>query len=556
MVFRTHAAVRAVVVAAGLLLPADAGATSWRAREDIGVAAVDRRTGEVKWEAWRPEELPAGASADEKAAALVLLGGAADRPVPRLPDLPAADWAVDKSWLTLPNTPGPRASAGRHAVYYRHGRGVIAVDRQTKKELWRMLTNHGVGPCDVREVGDALAFVEIGSDVPATLREALAGGRPGPLAMAGLQPHTPAQRAAAAHLLHHYGDGYLRPEVRKLADQLREDRTDPAAGPAAKALDKLLTTWPAKRDRGRLAAGCAAALVGAADGNPLRGFGWPGAERVLTWCLLQELIYGHPQDGYSRQGGNYSYDGWKEQPVVLAGATRAGLAAHCRKVVADGPDREKTFAASVLLSSAVGWAGLTDAERKGLLLSPHPAVWRWAALALAKNGCRDALMAWARERPVDDHTDVIRVLRHDRPKDWADAELAFWADAARHNPGGVAHVLELLDGPAPAPFREPVLKYLHREAVQPAAQGDGQALANLVAALFLLDRWNDPADTPLFQHYLNHPGASTSFGDVNGQRMEFRRYIVREHARELLERRGLKVPGEVVYEEVVGPAKE
>ena len=48
-------------------------ATTWAPRLDLGVAAVDRGSGEVRWEAWRMDELPGNASDELQAAAKKLL---------------------------------------------------------------------------------------------------------------------------------------------------------------------------------------------------------------------------------------------------------------------------------------------------------------------------------------------------------------------------------------------------------------------------------------------------------------------------------------------------
>jgi hypothetical protein len=269
------------------------------------------------------------------------------------------------------------------------------------------------------------------------------------------------------------------------------------------------------------------------------------------------LIYGSPHDGYGRQGSNYSYNGWEEQPVSLPDATRARLTDHCREVVGDGPDAEKPFAASVLVSTAVGWAELTDAERKGLFLSEDPSAWRWAALALAKNGRREELIEWAGERPADDHLDVVWVLAHDKPEGWPDAELRFWLAVARRNPGSIAYVLRLWGGPTPAALRKPIRAYLKREIAEPTVTSGGtQPAYDLSAAVQLLDGWNDPSDTALLLEYLKHPVHNTVTRVEGTRQTERRVYALRAHVRNMLERRGVEVPPSVVYEEEVGPGEE
>jgi hypothetical protein len=471
-----------------------------------------------------------------------------------LPDVPVKDLGIKEPWPPGWDVPGPYASRGKTLLYYRHARGVVALDPATKKELWRLETTRHPYPSLVLEAGENRAFIQIGSDVPRTIDAALTANTNH--MMKNLQPHTPAQRVAAAVLLHHYGDGYRRPEVKKLGDILRKEKGDPSAEKAAKLVEKLAADWPRTRDRKRLVDGCVSALL-KEDGNPFRDSPWPDAHRVLTWCLLQELIYGSPIDAYSWQGTNYAYDGWKEQPVSLPEATRVKLADHCRKVVADGPDAERPFAASVLVSTAVGWPLLSDAERKTLFLSRHPSVWRWAALALAKHDRRKELIAWAKERPADEHLDVLFVLAHEPPKEWPQDELAFWLATARRQIGSVAYVLRLSGRPVPAEFRPIIRDYLKQEIANPTVKNTGtQPAYDLYAALVLLGDWKDPADTPLLLEYLKHPAHNAAIRLEGDRQTELRVYGLRGHIRNMLEARGAKIPEGVVYEEELGPGKD
>ncbi len=561
---RLAAALRVIAVAmAASLTTSPAFAWSFGPRDDVGVAAVDPRTGKVLWEAWRSEEFPAGLSPEQKAAAAWLLANEEERrrgvlpPPSLLPDEPVADLVVANAWPVGIKTLGMAASGGKTLIYCRYSKGVIALDRQTRKEAWRLETTRNPYASVVMEVGENLTLLQIGSNVPTTIHSALlGGGGTNHLAVGGLYPHTRKQQAAAAALLHCYGDGYLKPEVRKLADRFRADAGDPAAQATATALDKMLATWPATRDRSRLLDGTVAALLKAESGDPLRGVAGPDAHRVLCWCLLQELIYGSPKDGYSQQGYNYAYDGWEELPVGLAGAVKARLADHCRQVIAAGPTEEKPFAASVLVSTAIGWAALTDTDRKALVLSPEPSVWRWGAFALAKNGRRAELMAWLGERPAADRLDGIYLLKYQQPKEWVPAELAYWLACARHDPGFIANAFGTRDVPAPIAFRAPVRAYLEGEIARPTIKGGNTVPAyNLSAAVWLLDSWKDAADTPLLVEYLRHPWLDTSTRYDGTVGTTLRRYSLRQQVRHLLEKRGVKVPPGVVYEEPEVPAK-
>jgi len=446
---------------AALLTASPAPAWSYGPRDDVGVAAVDSRTGKVLWEAWRPDELPAGLSPEQKAAAAWLLANPRGQrgPVPPpswLPDEPVAGLAVADPWPVGVKALEMLASGGKNLIYCRYSKGVIAIDRTTKKEAWRRETTRNPHLSTVSEIGENVTLLQIGADVPTTVHSALIGGGTSHLAVGGLYPHTLKQQAAAAALLHCYGDGYLRPEVRKLADQFRADARDPAAQATATALDKLLATWPATRDRRRLLDGTVAALLKADTGDPLRGVAGPDAHRVMLWCLLQEFIYGSPKDGYGTIGYNYAYSSWEERPVALPDAMKVKLVEHCRQVIAAGSAEEKPYAAGVLVSTAVGWAALTDADRKALVLSAETAVWRWGAFTLAKNGRRAELMAWLGERPPADRLDGIYLLKYQQPKEWVPAELAFWLDCARHDAGFVANALSPRDGPVQKAFRAPV----------------------------------------------------------------------------------------------------
>ena len=334
-------------------------------------------------------------------------------------------------------------------------------------------------------------------------------------------------------MLHSYGDGYLRKQLREYLGQLRQADQGPEAKAAAKAIGNLLATWPRKRDRQRLLDSCVTALLQGEGKGPPRAFGSPASQRVLTWCLLQELIYGGTPDGYDRPGVNYAYHSWDEYPVFLGGGAAAKLADHCRQVVAKGPEAERPFAASVLLSRGVGWSRLTDAERKELFLSPQPSVWRWAAMSLLKNGWREELIRWAPGRPTADHLDIIFILSHKPPKGWPKAELDFWLTCARRVPGSVACVLNGQDErEIPLAFRIPIRAYLEKEIANPTVEDVGkQEAGDLFAAVFVLDRWKNPDDTPLLLKYLKHPC------------LRLHGYV-----KSMLEKRGVQPPPGIVYE--------
>src|SRR5262245_2189296 len=236
MVAEVRVTLRAVSFLLACLFPPLVHAKKWAPREDAGVAAVDMRTGKVLWEAWQGDDVPKGATKEAKAAVKSLLAAAkGDGDLGpngrRLPEAPVKGLTIKNSWPTGGGLRAPSLSVGKGLVYYRHPQGVIALDRKTKAEAWRLLTRRYPYPSEVLEA-DGLALIHIGSHVPQTINAVLLGGRD---ALPKLGPRTAKQRAAAAILLHRYGDGYLRPELRKQLDQLRKADNGPDAKVAAKA---------------------------------------------------------------------------------------------------------------------------------------------------------------------------------------------------------------------------------------------------------------------------------------------------------------------------------
>jgi hypothetical protein len=536
-------------------------ADSYGERPDVGVAAVEVGTGKVLWEAWRLDELPAGTTKKVTAAVDYLLNNSELRRkavagVTTLPDVSVTDVKITNPWPNFKSGSNPQGSQGKDLIYYRHELGVIALDRANNKEKWRALSMRAPFQSLVLEVGE-LALVQIGSYVPVSIRSAVLGGGRSELKVQNLEPHTLKQRVAAAMLLHHYGDGYLRPELRNIINLLKAEKDDPAAARAATAVERRLAEWPKKRDIQPLPEACVAALLASETGNPLGDFPWTDGYRVVTWCLLQELLYGSPRDGYSRQGYNYAYGGWEEKSVSFSDAAKNKLTDHCRRVIATGPEAEKPFAASVLVSTTVGWSRLTDTERKSLLLSSNPSAWRWAALALVKNDRREQLVDWIRERPADDHLDAVWVLTHNKRAEWSAGERKLLVSAAGANPGGVAVLLGRSKDSVPDALRDPIRKYVERETAAPTVQDGSTQEANyLLAAVQFLDRWNNSDDTPLLLSCLKHPLCQRELRSVGSDGTYYGVYLLRNQARVLLERRGTKVPDGIVYEEKIGPEKK
>ena len=339
----------AVVVLAAFGRP-EARGTQWTPRLDLGVAAVDRRTGAVLWEAWDEADMPADAGRDVRGAASALLAQReptdAEDLGPRLPAALApdrivtyhydsdrnqielilargsaespgeglarisfrstgafyalgpetfyvltdgrvyalgsrgatdggtwrADWTVDlvdssvereravsmsiwrmrvdgdglwvaddrrirrfgpggrvdfdhvilEPWEHVRNGFGSSLTLGEGVVYFRHGGGVIAVDRTTSRERWRLPTFRSPYPSRVLEATD-LVFVQVGSNCPRTITGALAEGlQPA----ARRTPEGSRRLVAAAALLRSYGDGWPRASLRRSIAEARRGKNE------------------------------------------------------------------------------------------------------------------------------------------------------------------------------------------------------------------------------------------------------------------------------------------------------------------------------------------
>lgn len=423
-------------------------------------------------------------------------------------------WAQVRNGFNSPLTPGDRA------VYYRHGTGVIAVDRATGLETWRVPTWRYPYPSRVLEADDVV-LIQVGSNCPQAILGAFAEGAH-PLPRLG--PNMPKRLVAATALLRSYGDGYPRAALRKWIARARSRKADEELRHAVTAIERLLESWPAKRDRQRLVDFSVDSLfVPPGTRSPAS----PAVDRALTWTLIQELIYGRSPDGYGRPGMNYAFDTWDENPVPLTEGRKRALVAECRRVVAGGRAEEMGLAAGVLLSDAVGWSSVSESELAGLFLSPHESVWRWAGMSLAKHGRRDELVELARHRPEKEHLSVIYMLANALPAMQSEVERRFWLDCVKRTPASIAYVLALTrPAEIPREYREPIRAYLVaalREASTSPKTPPNESTQreyDVNAALRVLDRWHDPEDTSVIASYLTHPHP-----------------FVRQHAKALLDGR-------------------
>jgi hypothetical protein len=429
-----------------------------------------------------------------------------------------------------------------HRVRYRSYGGV------------KMVSNAGAGLVPKEQIEEARYDQMAINHVPNTLKGAFADKHTLP----SLGQTPPRRRVAALELLRSYGQGHFyRRESEKWARKmLAESRTAEELKAAKRIMVVLADKWPNVRDRSNLAQRCGGALT---DRGKKLSSGSPESDRVLTWCLMQELIYGKTPDGYAGPGNNYAYDSWNELDCQVSDLLRSQIVAECRRVVADGPDEEKGFAASVLVSQEIGGDLVESLEVERLTLDKHLSVWRWAAAALVKSGKREKLAELASQRPREDDLHIIWMLRHKMPEKIGKTEERFWDECAKHNPGGIAYVLRGVytsaRRPVPLRFRKPVLAFIEEEIKNPSVFKNSQAEYDLVAALQVMASWNDASDTALLLGYLEHPCASQSYRSRNDSKHDLvKTYPVRTRVKTLLQKRGVDIPSSAVFEENLGIA--
>lgn len=316
---------------------------------------------------------------------------------------------------------------------------------------------------------------------------------------------TPQRAAAALALLKSYGQAHI---FRRHAKKLVAEAPDPTAKQAIDRMEFLLKgEWKSQRNRQALLEETVRALLTPAE---KRVPATPAGERVLTWCMLQELVLKRIVGGYSKGVDvNFAYyQLFDERPVALPQDSKQALVEECRRVIAAGPAEEQAFATSMLASQAIGGGLVTAKELVRLVAHAEQGVWRWAAVGLAKRGKRDLLIEAGRKRPKGDWKHLLFMLKVQMPEKVGDAEIAFWQDLAKVDPGSLCYALEpeFEKRPTPKEIKAIVRQYLSSEIEKPSIKETGvQAFYNLKAALRFLASWKDPEDTALLKRFLKYP---------------------------------------------------
>jgi hypothetical protein len=354
--------------------------------------------------------------------------------------------------------------------------------------------------------------------VPQTLRSCFTHSVPTGSLLGGMQlptlgELTPQRAAAALALLKSYDQvHYYRREARNLlnAKPDKKQKPSPQALRGLENIRKLLAgKWTAHVDRSALLRRGIGAIVAQPQA---RKPATPEGQRLVTWCLLQELLCGTVTGGYSSDMDiNCSYYGLFDEPASDPPARlKPALIAECRRTLTSGPDKEKGFAASILTSDAIGAGLVKDTELAELVANRHPAVWRWAAISLIKRKNRDLFVKSVQKRPKSDWKDAIFMLSVHASEPMEPKERAFWLDFGKADAAFLSYVLvtnySYKNKKVPVEFQPAVRSYLRSEIANPMVRNAGsQPFYNLRAALQVLAAWDSPQDTSLLKRFLNYP---------------------------------------------------
>ena len=357
---------------------------------------------------------------------------------------------------------------------------------------------------------------------------------------------TLARVAAALELLNNYDQAYFfRREAENLIDFEDTQGLAPETHQAIENIKRLLKgPWTKQGDSQALIERAVKALVTPEAG---RKPATPESERLLTWCLLQEMAYGMLVDGYTKGGDvNLDYDQLlDEQPIQIAAELKQKLVDECRRVVREGVAEERGYATSLLASHGIGGGTVSDTELAELAGSGQQAVWHWALIGLAKSGNRDLLVNVARKRPEGDWCHVMNILAARIPEKMSDKEKQFWQDFGALDPGKFIDILEFKyrDLPVPEEFRNVVREYLAKEIANPSVTRTGeQPYYSLKSAIEFLHAGANPEDLTLIKKFLNHPLAEENHLSDGTVKIS---YPLQEFVKGLLEHKndGPSLPG-------------
>ncbi|HYG78447.1 MAG TPA: hypothetical protein VEK08_25830, partial [Planctomycetota bacterium] len=235
---------------------------------------------------------------------------------------------------------------------------------------------------------------------------------------------------------------FFRQEAAKWASSVRAlDGASAAETKTAELIERVLTQpWTHFRDQTSLVSRCISALT---TKLVVTTPGTPEDDRLLCWCVLQELAYRSAPDGYSKPGNNFYYSFHASTEFSIDPKERLTFIAECRRVLGDGPDAERGFAASMLMNEAIS-ANLVDtAETTRFVTDRDPSVWRWSALSLIRQGKRVALWQMLVKRSLEDQKQGLFMLAHSMPETFSAEELQYWVTYARSSPLSLAYACDL-----------------------------------------------------------------------------------------------------------------
>lgn len=424
-----------------------------------------------------------------------------------------------------------RLLPGQHFHFsgYRPAEGRAATVRYRSNPT--MTSNVGQGfviPADISaaEVDDFEA-----NAIPRGLREVLMYTR----SFSQNEPVVPGRYAAALKLLSKYTDNaYYRREAKRY---LEGAKPDPKEVSRISAI--LGTRWPAERE--------SLALFKSAlsEGGELTDF------PELRWGVILELL----EDHESERTGPLWNDAIRQAYVMLP------------KALKSANNAEVEAAASILAIPSTTDEYVATSDLRGWLEHANSAVVRSCANALSRRGERDFLAEKGSELSPESRILILSALasggfsERGMPRNpESSLEKDFWKSCASKYPRETVSGLYYIGVISPDYNRfdmvlhDPLRDFLEKEAE--LAEKSSEAVANeehvlqAVQVVRFVGAWKRDGDIPIFRRLLKHPGYQKGIEiDSLNRRFEYKRLLIRIHAKNVLKTMGVFVGDDVVLEE-------
>jgi hypothetical protein len=247
----------------------------------------------------------------------------------------------------------------------------------------------------------------------------------------------------------------------------------------------------------------------------------------------------------------------------LPSSARKQVAEELHRALLRNDAAESQECAKLISSSRFAGEYLDDAFLAKWIRSPHEALVRECANALAQRMKYDLLAKIGLELPAGSQIIILRALASSGARENERAavrdphneeERKFWIKCATEQSIKTVRALYYIGLQGEynrfnLSLHQPLREFLMREANTPSKEIDGWEIGQVVS---FVGTWKRKEDVVIFRSLLTHPAYQRSETIKSGQpeiRWENRRYRVRSEARQILMDMGEKVPDDLVLEE-------